>query len=171
MSIMKQHFYFFLLSVGIRKYIFSRQGVGVWESRVFAPRSHHLEKGGCFRGKDPGSRVHLWLVHHGEVTHWVVQSQATAEEDGVDKMSITRLPGRERIHPGLLKENVRIQELICMQSSVQPPVWNQFAVIRLLKFFKKLSRGERGNCRLLYLTLVLGKLMGAIKVRELVDRQ
>lgn len=34
--------------------------------------------------------------------------------EGIDKMGITRSPGLEDIHPSLLKENARMQELICM---------------------------------------------------------
>lgn len=45
-----------------------------------APRSHHLEKGGHFGGKDPDSRVHLRLANHRKPTHSVTLSSMTAEE-------------------------------------------------------------------------------------------
>lgn len=35
--------------------------------------------------------------------------------EGIDKINITRTPRLEDIHPSLPEENVRMQELICLQ--------------------------------------------------------
>uniref|UniRef100_K7EXX2 Endonuclease/exonuclease/phosphatase domain-containing protein n=1 Tax=Pelodiscus sinensis TaxID=13735 RepID=K7EXX2_PELSI len=90
----------------------------------------------------------------------------------IEKLNVNKSPGPDGIHPRVLKElKWEIAELlsvVCNLSFKSASVPNDWKVANVTPIFKKGSRGDPGNYRLVSLTSVPGKLVETIVKNKIV---
>ncbi|CAM5075917.1 unnamed protein product [Eretmochelys imbricata] len=81
----------------------------------------------------------------------------------IEKLNSNKSPGPDGIHPRVLKElKCEIAELLTIVPNLSfksAAVLNDWKIATVMPIFKKGSRGDPGNCRLVSLTSVSGKLV------------
>ncbi|CAM4650296.1 unnamed protein product [Lepidochelys olivacea] len=96
------------------------------------------------------------------------QIEVSLEEvlEQIDKLNNNKSPGPDGIHPRVLKElKCEIAELltvVCNLAFKSASVPNERRIVNVTPIFKKGSRGDPGNYRLVSLTSVPGKLVETI---------